>query len=53
MNSSIHAGVNRVDKLLRIMVDKKASDLHLAVGSPPMVRVDGDLERLKWRTLTE
>ena len=35
------------------MVDKKASDLHLAVGSPPMVRVDGDLERLKWRTLTE
>jgi twitching motility protein PilT len=53
MNSSILAGVNRVDKLLRIMVDKKASDLHLAVGSPPMVRVDGDLERLKWRTLTE
>jgi twitching motility protein PilT len=53
MNSSIHAGINRVDKLLRIMVDKKASDLHLAVGSPPMVRVDGDLERLKWRTLTE
>jgi twitching motility protein PilT len=53
MNSSIHAGVNRVDKLLRIMVDKKASDLHLAVGSPPMVRVDGDLQRLKWRTLTE
>ncbi len=53
MNSSIHAGVNRIDKLLRIMVDKKASDLHLAVGSPPMVRVDGDLERLKWRTITE
>jgi twitching motility protein PilT len=53
MNSSVHAGVNRIDKLLRIMVDKKASDLHLAVGSPPMVRVDGDLERLKWRTLTE
>ena len=51
--SSIHAGVNRIDKLLRIMVDKKASDLHLAVGSPPLVRVDGDLERLKWRTLTE
>ena len=53
MKSSIQPGVNRVDKLLRIMVDKKASDLHLAVGSPPMIRVDGDLERLKWRTLTE
>jgi twitching motility protein PilT len=46
-------GPNRIDTLLRIVVDKKASDLHLAVGSPPMVRVDGDLLRLKWRTLTE
>jgi twitching motility protein PilT len=53
MNSSEPGGVNRIDKLLRVMVDKKASDLHLAVGSPPMIRVDGDLERLKWRTLTE
>ena len=46
-------GANRIDTLLRIMVDKKASDLHLAVGSPPLVRVDGDLQRLKWRSLTE
>ena len=46
-------GANRIDTLLRIVVDKKASDLHLAVGSPPIVRVDGDLQRLKWRTLTE
>ena len=53
MKSAVQAGVNRIDKLLRIVVDKKASDLHLAVGSPPMIRVDGDLERLKWRTLTE
>jgi twitching motility protein PilT len=45
--------LNRIDTLLRIVVDKKASDLHLAVGSPPLVRVDGDLQRLKWRTLTE
>jgi twitching motility protein PilT len=47
------AGANRIDTLLRIVVDKKASDLHLSVGSPPMVRVDGDLMKLKWRTLTE
>jgi len=47
------AGAHRIDTLLRIVVDKKASDLHLAVGSPPMIRVDGDLSRLKWRTLTE
>ena len=51
--SSADRGANRIDTLLRIVVDKKASDLHLAVGSPPIVRVDGDLQRLKWRTLTE
>jgi len=44
---------NRIDTLLRIVVDKQASDIHLTVGSPPMVRVDGDLQRLKWRTLSE
>ena len=51
--SAPDTGMNRIDTLLRIVVDKKASDLHLAVGSPPLVRVDGDLQRLKWRTLTE
>ncbi|HEX2800002.1 MAG TPA: hypothetical protein VHQ44_10080, partial [Thermoanaerobaculia bacterium] len=51
--SSSEMGVNRIDTLLRIVVDKKASDLHLTVGSPPIIRVDGDLQRLKWRTLTE
>jgi twitching motility protein PilT len=51
--SMAERGPNRIDTLLRIVVDKKASDLHLAVGSPPMIRVDGDLLRLKWRTLTE
>ncbi|MBE7488120.1 MAG: Twitching mobility protein [bacterium] len=29
--------------LLRIMLDRKASDLHLAVGRPPVIRVDGEL----------
>jgi len=46
-------GSHRIDSLLRIVLEKNASDLHLAVGSPPLVRVDGDLTRLKWRTLTE
>lgn len=44
---------HRIDSLLRIVVEKKASDLHLATGSPPIVRVDGDLQRLRWRSLTE
>lgn len=46
-------GERRIDALLRIVLDKKASDLHLAVGSPPMIRTDGDIERVKWRILTE
>jgi twitching motility protein PilT len=29
--------------LLRVMLEKGASDLHLAVGRPPVVRVDGEL----------
>ena len=29
--------------LLRLMVEKKASDLHLETDSPPVLRIDGDL----------
>lgn len=36
-----------VDEFLRTMVEKKASDLHLAVGSPPSMRVDGELRPLE------
>ncbi|WP_304512087.1 type IV pilus twitching motility protein PilT [Demequina salsinemoris] len=32
---------------LRAMLESKASDLHLTVGSPPMVRVDGGLKALE------
>jgi twitching motility protein PilT len=44
---------HRIDSLLRIMLDKNASDLHLAVGSRPMIRLDGSLVPLQWRTLSE
>jgi Tfp pilus assembly pilus retraction ATPase PilT len=29
--------------LLRRMVEQKASDLHLKAGSPPVLRIDGEL----------
>ena len=32
-----------VDDLLRIAVERKASDLHLKVGNYPHVRIDGEL----------
>jgi len=32
-----------LQELLKLMVDRKASDLHLTVGSPPQLRIDGKL----------
>jgi twitching motility protein PilT len=34
------------DELLRRVTEVGASDLHLKVGSPPMIRLDGELESL-------
>ncbi len=39
-------------ELLEQMVKMGASDLHLTVGSPPVVRVDGKLQRLNYDVLT-
>ncbi|MCX6783490.1 MAG: type IV pilus twitching motility protein PilT [candidate division WWE3 bacterium] len=35
-----------LDSLLQKVVDLKASDLHLTVGSPPLVRIDSTLQSL-------
>jgi twitching motility protein PilT len=35
-----------LDRLLRRLADSDGSDLHLKVGSPPRIRVNGDLMRL-------
>jgi twitching motility protein PilT len=40
-----------IDKLLQTVVNRKASDLHLAVGQPPVVRVDGHMRRLETKSL--
>ena len=39
-------------QLLEEMVKANASDLHLTVGAPPVVRVDGKLQRLNYDALT-
>jgi twitching motility protein PilT len=39
-------------ELLRIMIDRNASDLHLTVGSPPQIRVDGALTPLEHEPLS-
>ncbi len=43
----------KIDALLRIMVDYRASDLHLTSGSPPILRINGDLERVVYHELSE
>lgn len=40
------AEVFSIRKLLKVMVDKDASDLYLTVGAPPGYRIQGELRRL-------
>ncbi|HEV7704023.1 MAG TPA: type IV pilus twitching motility protein PilT [Gemmatimonadaceae bacterium] len=37
---------DRIEGMLRVMVQRGSSDLHLRVGEPPIVRVDGEMVRL-------
>ncbi|MBN2022994.1 MAG: type IV pilus twitching motility protein PilT [Pirellulales bacterium] len=45
-------GTILIDKLLHTVVGRNASDLHISVGAPPVVRVDGRLLRLETQELT-
>ena len=45
------AGID-IHQLLRTMVEKNASDLHLTVHSPPQLRIDGKLYPLRTPPLT-
>ena len=40
-------GAPAIDRLFRLMVAAKASDLHLSTGMPPLVRKDGKLQPLE------
>ena len=44
---------NQIDRFLNVIVKRGGSDLHLAVGSPPVIRIDGELERIRYRNLSE
>jgi twitching motility protein PilT len=41
-----------ISELLRITLERNASDLHIAVGRPPVIRVDGRLTNIDAPTLT-
>jgi twitching motility protein PilT len=42
----------QIDQFLKVMVEQKGSDLHLTTGSAPVMRVHGQIQRIKFRELT-
>lgn len=43
----------RIDAFLKLGLAQGCSDVHLAVGVPPMLRMNGDLLPIKFRNLTD
>jgi len=43
----------RIDAFFKLMNEQKASDLHLLSGQQPVLRIRGDLERVKYKTLDD
>jgi len=41
-----------IDQLLKEMIERGASDLHIVDGSPPVIRHDGEMVRLDYEPLT-
>jgi len=41
----------RLDAFFKLMHEQGASDLHLAAGQPPALRLRGDIERVKFKVL--
>lgn len=41
----------KIDAFFKLMHDQGASDLHLVSGQPPALRINGDIERIKYKVL--
>jgi twitching motility protein PilT len=41
----------KIDAFFKLMNEQGASDLHLAAGQPPALRIRGDIERIKYKVL--
>ena len=42
----------QIDQFLKVLVEQGGSDLHLTTGSPPVMRVHGHMQRIKFRELS-
>jgi len=45
--------MQKIDRFLRLMNDHGASDFHLTVGRPPMLRASGTMETIRYRVISE
>src|SRR2546425_6313860 len=43
----------KIDAFFKLMFDQGASDLHLASGQQPILRLHGDMERVKYNVLED
>jgi len=43
----------KIDAFFKLMHDQKASDLHLVSGQPPALRINGEIERVKYHVLDD
>jgi len=41
----------RIDAFFKLMHEQKASDLHLVAGQQPVLRIQGEMERVKFKVL--
>ncbi len=41
----------KIDAFFKLMNEQGASDLHLVSGSQPVLRINGDMERVKYKTI--
>lgn len=43
----------KIDAFFKLMHEQDASDLHLVAGQPPLLRIHGDMERVKYKVLDD
>ncbi|MBN1549858.1 PilT/PilU family type 4a pilus ATPase [bacterium] len=43
----------KIDSFLKLVLEQQASDLYIIAGAPPMIRFNGDLIPIRFRTLSE
>ena len=41
----------KIDAFFNLMFEQKASDLHMTSGNPPMLRINGEMQRVDYPPL--